>query len=175
MSDFVFEIREAVSSDYEFLPDVENDAGEVFRDFGLPQLADDEPISVEYYRGLEVGEHALYVAVVDGLIVGFVLALVVDGGAYIREVSVRRDFSGQGIGRSLIGRVLDWARDRQDAFVCLTTFAEIPFNAPFYKKLGFEVFAPDGDMPELRDILEKEHSWCPKGNSRVAMRLCLEF
>lgn len=44
----------------------------------------------------------------------------------------------RGIGGALVGSVCDWARASGIASVTLTTYREIPWNEPFYRRLGFE-------------------------------------
>ncbi len=34
----------------------------------------------------------------------------------------------------------------------LTTFADLPFNAPFYQRFGFKEFVPDKNWPELKAL-----------------------
>jgi ribosomal protein S18 acetylase RimI-like enzyme len=62
--------------------------------------------------------------------VGYVIADVLDGRAHIEQVSVRPASSRRGIGRALVDQVTEWARERGLPAVTLTTFAEVPWNAP---------------------------------------------
>lgn len=40
----------------------------------------------------------------------------------------------------------------------LTTFAYVPWNAPYYARLGFEIIPPDHVAPGLRDVRQHEAS-----------------
>jgi N-acetylglutamate synthase-like GNAT family acetyltransferase len=52
------------------------------------------------------------------------------------------------IGRQLIACVADHARTLGLTSLTLTTFRDVPWNAPFYARLGFEYIAEL--TPELR-------------------------
>jgi hypothetical protein len=38
----------------------------------------------------------------------------------------------------------------------LTTFADVPWNAPYYARLGFEITPPNKITPGLREIRQYE-------------------
>lgn len=88
--------------------------------------------------------------------VGFARLEVVDGHAHLGQLSVLPEYGRLGVGTSLVGRACDWARQHRLGVVTLTTFAHIPFNAPFYRRLGFRQLADDEIGPELRRILSDE-------------------
>lgn len=44
---------------------------------------------------------------------------------------------GRGLGRALIQHAADWARANGRTRLSLTTFAHIPWNAPYYARVGF--------------------------------------
>jgi hypothetical protein len=54
----------------------------------------------------------------------------------------------------------------------LTTFAHVPWNAPYYARLGFAVLTSDELGPELRATREGER-WLDELQPRVAMRRSL--
>ncbi|HLT92651.1 MAG TPA: GNAT family N-acetyltransferase [Woeseiaceae bacterium] len=108
-----------------------------------------------------------------GKTVGFALAEIVDGEAYLTEVDVHPAHARQGIGTRLVQTVAGWAAGQGFAFLLLVTFRHLPWNAPFYRKLGFEA-VPPGDMgPELRGIFDEEAQAGIDPGKRVAMRLAL--
>jgi hypothetical protein len=52
----------------------------------------------------------------------------------------------------------------------LTTFLEVPWNGPYYQRLGFRHLPPGDEGPQLRLIREKERAhgldaW-PRGSMR---------
>ena len=75
-------------------------------------------------------------------LVGFAHVLEVDGAAHLEQVSVLPAFGRQGIGRRLVDAAADLARERGHRELTLRTFAEVPWNAPFYSTCGFEVTEP---------------------------------
>nr|VUD35203.1 Histone acetyltransferase HPA2 [Raoultella sp. NCTC 9187] len=56
---------------------------------------------------------------------------------FIVEIAVHQQWQGRGIGRMMLTRVADTARAMGYPALTLTTFREVPWNAPFYTRLGF--------------------------------------
>lgn len=106
-------------------------------------------------------------------LVGFVAATEVDGEMYIEELDVLRAFQGRGIGARLMRVIIDRAAKRSLPRVTLTTDLLVPFNAPFYAKLGFAILEPEAVSANLRKRLSAQiaHGLDPK--RRVAMALDL--
>lgn len=100
---------------------------------------------------------------------GFARIEEVDGQAHLEQLSVHPSAAGAGLGRLLVESGLQWAREQGYRSMTLCTFAEVPFNAPFYRSCGFEeVHEPDG---ELRDLREHERQLGLDAlGPRVAMR-----
>jgi GNAT superfamily N-acetyltransferase len=69
--------------------------------------------------------------------VGFAAATPVGGFLHLAELSVDPVHGRIGVGRALIEAVDGLARRSGLAGVTLTTFRDVPFNAPFYAGLGF--------------------------------------
>lgn len=164
-------IRAARPHDYRALQDVERRAGELFRDIGMPEIADDEPPTVDH---LASGA-ALYVATDDaGDPVGYALVALIDGHAHLEQISVVPEAGRQGIGSGLIDAVVDWARARGDAEVTLTTFREVPFNAPLYARRGFVVVDEPDWTEGQRAVMAKERADGLDVRARVVMRRALQ-
>jgi len=66
--------------------------------------------------------------------------------------------------------VCDWAASTGRAFVSLTTFRDVPWNMPFYAKLGFVEIGFEDLSSALRCILGAESSRDLDPARRVAMR-----
>lgn len=88
--------------------------------------------------------------------VGFVHILDVDGHAHLEQLSVLPSAGRQGHGRVLVTAALDEARERGYSRVTLRTFAEVPWNAPFYASCGFLESIPE--TPFQRDLVDVEAS-----------------
>jgi GNAT superfamily N-acetyltransferase len=69
--------------------------------------------------------------------VGYARLEVVDGRAHLEGLSVRPRFMRQGRGSELVLAACDWAVAHGYPEITLCTFAEVPWNGPFYTKLGF--------------------------------------
>jgi ribosomal protein S18 acetylase RimI-like enzyme len=63
--------------------------------------------------------------------VGFARLEVVDGHTHLGQLSVLPEYGRPGVGTSLVHAACQWSRRRGLRFLTLTTFADIPFNAPF--------------------------------------------
>ena len=77
------------------------------------------------------------------MLVGFILVNIVDGAAHIDQVSVDPAHARAGIGRRLIEAVEAWARAAGWPALTLTTFVDVPWNAPYYERLGFRRLSDD--------------------------------
>ena len=77
--------------------------------------------------------------------VGFVVADVVDGCVHIEQVSVHPAHAGQRIGAMLLDYVAAWAAEQHMAGMTLITFRGVPWNAPYYERLGFREL-PEADV-----------------------------
>ena len=77
--------------------------------------------------------------------VGFVRVDELDGQAHLEQLSVHPDSAGRGVGRSLVQAALREATSRGYGSMTLCTFADIPFNAPFYASCGFAELEDRGD------------------------------
>lgn len=116
---------------------MEKRAAERFRTTGHAAIADTPAASPGNFAALWAG-HGVFVAEgPDGSPVGFAAALPVDGFLHIAELSVDPDHGRIGLGRALVEAVDRVARRDGFAGVTLTTFRDVPFNAPFYARLGF--------------------------------------
>ncbi|EOV2738155.1 GNAT family N-acetyltransferase [Enterobacter cloacae] len=164
-------VRPTRPGDVTALSAIEHAAGQRFRDYPeLAWLAEGEVISAEQH--LDYAERGLsWLALANDQPVGFILAELHASSLFIVELSVHLDWQGKGIGRRLIACVADQARKRGLASLTLTTFRDVPWNAPFYARLGFEMITTL--TPELREKREEETAHGLAYDARCAMRLPL--
>jgi GNAT superfamily N-acetyltransferase len=149
------------------LADIELDAAKLFPAYLLPPELSGHTVSPDALQdGLT--DRLLWVAVgPDGSAVGFILLSALDAIIFIKEIDVHPHHQQQGLGRALISTALAAARQRGFDRAALTTFCSVPWNAPFYKKLGFTTLE-HGNMPAvIRKILDNERDAGLK--DRVAM------
>lgn len=139
-------IRAAEPDEIAMLGEIERSAGTIFADHGMNDVAEGATMPPAFIVAFSRYGAAL-VADKDGTLAGFACAASFDVHAHLYEVSVARDFQGQGIGRSLVDAVCDWACEKGFKAITLSTFSDVPWNAPFYEKLGFRKL--------------EQHAWTP--------------
>ncbi|BEL07261.1 GNAT family N-acetyltransferase [Actinoplanes sichuanensis] len=169
-------IREARFEDLPALQEIERAAGVLFREIGMPEIADDEPFPIEVLSGYVTAGRA-WVAVgpdVDAGPVGYLIADLLDGNVHVEQVSVHPRFSRRGVGRLLIDRAAEHAVRVGAPALTLTTFADVVWNAPYYRRCGFEVMDDAVVMPELRAVREHEAAAGLDRWPRVCMRRRLQ-
>ncbi len=74
-------------------------------------------------------------------VLGFARMLEVGDTLHLEQLSVRPEHARQGIGAALVTAVLADAREHGFRSVTLRTFADVPWNAPFYERCGFRTVA----------------------------------
>ncbi|MER5439048.1 GNAT family N-acetyltransferase [Streptomyces sp. NPDC002790] len=151
-------IRSAEPADLPRLQAIESAAGEIFRTVGMAAIADDEPPTVAELERFRQAGHA-WVAADETGIVAYLVAEVVDGALHIEQVTVHPDAARRGVGQTLIACAADCARGQGLTGLTLTTFADVPWNAPYYERLGFRRLSGAELTPGLRAIraAEAEH------------------
>jgi len=149
------------------LQSIEDAAGEAFRALGMDTVADDDPPSeatlTEFIR---TGRAWVYTQ--SGVVCGYLIAFDVDDCTHIEQVSVDPDYSGRGIGAALIEHLESVARERHRVALTLTTYRDVPWNGPYYSRLGF-VEDPD-PSPALLAIRAHEAELGLDAWPRIVMR-----
>ena len=157
-------IRQVRADELPLLQDIERAAGECFRSVGMPEIADDEPFPVPVLEGFRAAGRA-WVAVDDAdRPVAYLVAEPVDGAVHVEQVSVHPSHARRGVGRALLDEVAP------DSPLTLTTFADVPWNAPYYARLGFRVLPESEWTPGLRAIRAREAATGLDRWPRVCMR-----
>jgi GNAT superfamily N-acetyltransferase len=169
-SDRAYRVRPARPEDLALLPAIERRAAERFAGHPIASGFGAETTPEGMLRdGLAAGR--LWVAASGaGEVVGFALASVVGGEAHLQEVDVLPEHGRRGVGRALVEAVCAWARGDGFAAVTLTTLADVPWNAPYYEKLGFRRLSVTQLTPSLRARLADEAQRGLGAETRVAMR-----
>lgn len=148
--------RLAQEPDLAWLPGIEREAGGSFRAIGMDAVADGDLPTVDELQVYAAAGRA-WVAVDDSdSPVGYLIASVVDNNAHIEQVSVLPAWSRRGIGGALVERAVAWASDQGFKAVTLTTFTEVPWNGPYYQRLGFDYIPPDEIGPDLAGVRLEE-------------------
>lgn len=163
-------IRPARSTDLPRLQDIETAAGEIFRTLAMDAVADDAPPAIEELERYRRAGHAWVAAEDDGTVVAYLVAGPVDGAFHIEQVTVHPDAARRRVGQALIACAADCARDQDLAALTLTTFADVPWNAPYYERLGFRRLTGAELTPGLRGIRATEAELGLDRWPRVCMR-----
>lgn len=99
----------------------------------------------------------LWVALSGDRPVGFALVEILEpNAAHLEEIDVHPYHGRRGLGTRLVRHVCRWTEARGLGAVTLTTFRDVPWNMPFYARLGFEEVAPAALTPALHEVLEDE-------------------
>lgn len=146
-------VRTATDADLAELARIEDEADTVFTALFGAALGGVAPSGAA--RASEPGFVLVVTEQEGGAPVGFVHVLAEDDHAHLEQLSVLPAHARRGHGRELVEAALDEAADRGYRTVTLRTFADVPWNAPFYASLGFtETVSPD--QPFYRALLDTE-------------------
>ncbi len=164
-----YSIQLALPAHVPSLPGIERSAASLFAGILPPDLLDaTTPLPM-----LEEGQQAgrLWVAVeAGGSPAGFVLVELVGARVHIAELDVSPDHQRRGVATRLLRALADWAADHGFAEITLTTYRDIPWNAPAYRGMGFD-FVPPSELDEhLRSHMDQEAAAGFGVAARVAMR-----
>ncbi len=164
-------IREARASDLPMMRDIEVAAGEAFRMLGMDAVADDPAPALEALAAYQQVGRAWVASDTGDKPVAYLLVGVVDSYAHIGQVSVHPLHSRKALGRQLIDTAASWAAARGLRGMTLTTFAHVPWNAPYYARLGFRT-VPESEWPTgMRQIVQSEAAHGLAAWPRVVMLL----
>jgi GNAT superfamily N-acetyltransferase len=163
-----YAIRRARPNDLTALPTVERAAAAQFRATPYAALADDDLVSAEVDL-----DHDYVWVVVDSYDqpVGFAIVHILDSSVHLHELDVHPKHARQGLGRRLIDGVAQWARAQGASALTLTTFSDVPWNGPYYARLGFRTLDATTLSPALRRILREE----VRAGLPMAQRICMQL
>jgi len=166
---FRHRIIRARPNDVKFLPAIELAAARMLAGHA-PESVLNETTSEEELLDAQRQGH-LWVALVCDLPVGFAHVKVFEPSVvHLEEIDVHPAHGRRGIGTQLVSTVCDWAKANDYRNVTLTTFRDVPWNMPFYARLGFDVIRPEELSSVLRSIVEDETRRGLDPARRVVMR-----
>ncbi len=165
-----YHIRAARAEDLAALPDIEREAAARFAPYGLVEPLSNILTPIELlYEGVKADR--LWVAVNEAdRPVGFALASVIGGNAHLDELDVHPTHGERGLGTALVEAVCNWAKASGFSALTLTTLCHIPWNAPWYQRLGFRILEEAELTTALRALLCEEIQRGLPAKQRVAMR-----
>jgi predicted N-acetyltransferase YhbS len=132
-----YKIRSARVEELPLLSQIEDSAAALFLDTPYAFLVNDEPLSLDFVQQ-QFHARQVWVAVdCHEIVVGYAIAREVDNTLYLQQIDVEPEHGRRGIGSALVNTVCNWAKQQGYSIVSLSTFGDLPWNAPFYSKLGF--------------------------------------
>jgi ribosomal protein S18 acetylase RimI-like enzyme len=162
-------IRPARGDELETLRQLEIAAGAPFRDLGMDAVADDTPPSVVALAGA-LDRGGLWILEEDGQVAAYLVDDVVDGEAHLEQVSVHPRWARRGLGARLVEDLVRRATAAGRSAITLTTFVDVPWNGPYYARLGFRTLDEDELGPGLQAIRRAEIARGLDRWPRIAMR-----
>ena len=167
-----YTITAARPQDLEHLPRIELAASHMLSGHAPASVLNETTSEVELQQALREGH--LWVALADAAPVGFAHVVTVDNGSvHLEELDVLPAHGRRGIGTRLVQEVCRWAASTGCELVTLTTFRDVPWNMPFYERLGFRAMAPDELSQGLQRVVDNETRRGLDPSRRVVMkRLC---
>ena len=168
-------VRLARPEDLPFLAAIE-DAGDAlfaerFGELDWPAASSGEERAAEPGILLVAVAVAVAVAVDDqdeGTVIGFSHVLDLDGHWYLEQIAVHPVHGQQGIGATLLEATHAELARRGGREVALVTYADVPWNAPFYASHGYRVLdtLPEHLVPVWQG---QERFGLARHGARVAM------
>jgi GNAT superfamily N-acetyltransferase len=155
------------------LQDIERAAGQCFRDIGMPEIAEDEPLPLGELARYHHNGLAWIVANDTDAPVAYLIADRVDGNLHVEQVSVHPDSARRGVGRLLLDHLATHATSEGAPALTLTTFTQVPWNAPYYARCSFQLMDDSRLTPGLRKIREREAAHGLDRWPRACMRRAL--
>jgi ribosomal protein S18 acetylase RimI-like enzyme len=132
-------IRPARVDDISVIIAIEIASGDLFRAIGMDSVADDPPSTRDELH--EYIDEQLAVVATDesDFPIGYILFDVWPEFLFISQVTVDPRHARNGIGARLLDEGDRIAAERGRPGLALTTFRDVPWNAPYYQRLGFRI------------------------------------
>jgi GNAT superfamily N-acetyltransferase len=142
-----YAVRPAQPADLPLLAEIEGAADQLFTSvFGD---LDWDPPTDGAARAAEPG----FLLVAGDPPVGFAHVLFLEGAAHLEQLAVHPSAMDQGIGTALLEAACETAHAAGYDALSLSTFADVPWNAPWYAARGFaEVTEPLPYQQRLREL-----------------------
>lgn len=167
-------IRLAQVADIPQIIAVECSAVQIYRQIpDLSFIADGDEMSEQQHLAFIAKQSEWVAENAASAVVGFIAARVYQSNWHIAELSVAEHWQRRGIGKRLINVVKTQAAHHGIRRLTLTTFIDVPWNAPYYRCHGFIVIPPDRLTRALQHILAQEVVMGLPAENRCAMEFKL--
>lgn len=163
-------IRAGRMAELSTLQAIERTAGLMFCDIGMPEISQYDPWPQPVMAARRDAGRLWVVADDNDEPVGYLMADLVDGCLQVEQVTVHPGSARRGLGRALLDHAANRAAANGLPALTLTTFAHVPWNAPYYARCGFRVLDDTEITPGLQAIREREAAMGADRWPRVCMR-----
>lgn len=147
-------IRPGLKSEIDAIRDLERASSRRFLGV-MDALVDDAPTPAPMLAQ-RLDADGLLAGLLDGALAAFVMFRPLEDSLYIEQIDVAPAFEGRRIGAALIDAVADRAAAAGLARLTLSTFRDVPWNAPYYRRLGFADIADETLSPAMQAV-RREH------------------
>jgi GNAT superfamily N-acetyltransferase len=161
-------IRRCRVAELSAVQEIDRAAGQMFAEVGRPEVCGMlwHPEALAARRA----EDRLWVITsADDRPAGFLITDMVDGCVHVEQLSVDPGNARRGLGRALLDHAAEQAAAAGVPALTLTTFADVPWNAPYYVRCGFRVLEDREVTAGLRAIRQREASFGMDRWPRVCM------
>lgn len=152
----MYSVRLATLSDIPDLPAVEAAAAALFATIGMDAVARSPVTGVDVLRDAQANGRLWVAADPDDQPAGFALVLFPGGQPHLDELSVDPAHGRRGLGTNLVETVCAWTAAQGFERLTLSTFTDVPWNGPFYRKLGFAALDDQTLDPVLAALRQSE-------------------
>ncbi|HEY9628222.1 MAG TPA: GNAT family N-acetyltransferase [Coleofasciculaceae cyanobacterium] len=132
-----YQIRSARIEELTLLSGIELSAARLFLNTPYSFLVQADPLPLDFVQQRFAAGQVWVAADSQDRIMGYAMTQEVDATLYLQQIDVEPAHGLRGIGSALVKTALAWAKLQGYAVMSLSTFRDIPWNAPFYSKLGF--------------------------------------
>lgn len=164
-----YRVAAARPDDLELLPGIELAAARLLTGHAPDAVLEETTSQDDLRRALH--GHRLWVVLTDERPVGFAhLEVIEPGSVHLEEIDVHPAHGRRGLGTRLMTFLCRWAAVAGYQSITLTTFRDVPWNMPFYSRLGFESLSIESLSPALGAVVEDERRRGLDVARRVVMR-----
>ena len=149
-------IRRPGSHELSLLRELEVRASRLFLDLDMDAVANDPPPALQELRKDHLRGRIWVATDNHDDPVGYLRTGWVDDAPHLEQVTVDPAHGRRGHGRTLMAHAEHWGRTMGAHRMTLTTYRDVPWNGPYYQRLGWKELATDELGPELRAIRAAE-------------------
>jgi len=163
------DIRRPWDAELSDVQQIDRAAGQMFNEVGMPEVTG-LVWPVEALAACQQAGRLWVITDVADRTAGFLISDMVDGCLHVGQLSVDPRCARRGLGRALLDHAAEQAAAAGVPAMTLTTFADVPWNAPYYLRCGFRVLDDAEVTAGLRAIRQREDAAGLDRWPRVCMR-----